>query len=232
MQSSPQEASAGTALANVALRNLGLADSKQPIAALYYTIASQRVLDRPVALQFVAPGAKAGTSLVARQFAAFASQAQGGSSLLIDCGTRVSDRLLAHGPRGRPCVLDAFADDGRIDAALVPVEGVEGLHVAQLSRDAGGVLQASSQVMSEILDQARARYQFTALDTPAYDDFAVTLTFSRISDGVVLVVEADATTAISAEETIEAIERSGGKFLGLVFNKRRLHMPRWLHRRI
>lgn len=58
------------------------------------------------------------------------------------------------------------------------------------------------------------------------------MTYSRISDGVVLIVEADSTTAESAEAAVETIERSGGKVLGLVFNKRRLHMPRWLYRRL
>jgi Mrp family chromosome partitioning ATPase len=213
----------------VTLQGWGRAHPKQAIASLYYTIASQRVLDNSVALQFVSPHAGAGTSLVASQFAAFA--AQGGSALLIDCGLGSRVPLLTQaGQKRQPSLLEAFAADGRIDAALMPVEGTQGLYVAQLSNLADSVFQVSPNLISAILDQARSRYQFTALDTPAIEESAVTLAFSRVSDGVVLIVEADTTTAESAEIAVESLERSGGKVLGLVFNKRRLHMPRWLYR--
>ena len=211
----------------------GRAHPKQAIASLYYTIASQRVLDHSVALQFVSSHANAGTSLVASQFAAFAAQAQGGSALLIDCSPSGRAPLLGTaGQKQRPSLIEAFTADGRIDEALVPVSATQGLYVAQLSNLSDAVFQAGVNLMSAILDQARSRYQFTALDTPAIEDSAVTLTYSRISDGVVLIVEADSTTAESAEAAVETIERSGGKVLGLVFNKRRLHMPRWLYRRL
>jgi Mrp family chromosome partitioning ATPase len=215
----------------VALNGWGRAHPKQAIASLYYTIASQRVLDHSVALQFVSPHAGAGTSLVASQFAAFAAQAQGGSALLIDCGLGGRVPLLTQaGQKRQPSLLEAFAADGRIDAALMAVEGTQGLYVAQLSSHTDAVFQVRPNLISAVLDQARSRYQFTALDTPAIEESAATLTFSRISDGVVLIVEADVTTAESAEIAVESLERSGGKVLGLVFNKRRLHMPRWLYR--
>src|SRR3978361_596828 len=55
------------------------------ISSLYYTIASQRLRDDPVALQFVSPDAGAGTSFVAGEFAAFAARSHGGLALLVDC---------------------------------------------------------------------------------------------------------------------------------------------------
>jgi Mrp family chromosome partitioning ATPase len=87
-------------------------------------------------------------------------------------------------------------------------------------------------ILNAILDNARSRFQFVALDTPSLKESAGTLAFSRPCDGVVLVLEAEGTRAGVAEATIESITRAGGKVLGLVFNKRRMHMPQWLYRRL
>jgi len=201
------------------------------IARLYYTIASQLVLDSPVALQFVASQAKAGTSFVVSRFAAFAAQAQDGPVLLIDGAPPSCDpKPAGRKPPARPGLLEAFAADGRIDAAVAPADGIPGLHVAQFSASPAAVFRAGTGLIPAILDQARSRYRFIALDTPALADSAVALIFSRACDGVVLVVEADATTAAGAQTAVETIERSGGRILGLVFNKRRRHIPRWLCR--
>jgi hypothetical protein len=133
----------------VALNGWGRAHPKQAIASLYYTIASQRVLDHSVALQFVSPHAGAGTSLVASQFAAFAAQAQGGSALLIDCGLGGRVPLLTQaGQKRQPSLLEAFAADGRIDAALMAVEGTQGLYVAQLSSHTDAVFQVRPNLIS------------------------------------------------------------------------------------
>ena len=47
-----------------------------------------------------------------------------------------------------------------------------------------------------------------------------------------VVMEAETTRGPVARATIETIERFGGKVLGLVFNKRRFYIPRWIYRRL
>ena len=202
------------------------------ISSLYYTIASQRVRDDPVALQFVSVDPDAGTSLVASQFAAFAARSHGGLALLIDCSITSRRKKQPEKIWTRPGLIDAYATDGSIDAAVEQVKGVPDLHTARLTANTEVAKKTNTDLISAVLAEARRRYQFTALDTPSLADSAYTLTFSRASDGVVLVLAADSTRGERAEVAVETIERSGGKILGLVFNKRRIYMPKWLYNRL
>jgi Mrp family chromosome partitioning ATPase len=55
---------------------------------------------------------------------------------------------------------------------------------------------------------------------------------SRQVDGVVLVLAAEDTRWPVAERVKESIERSGGRVLGIVLNKRRYHIPPCIYRRL
>jgi Mrp family chromosome partitioning ATPase len=208
------------------------------ISNLYYNILSLKLKPDPMALQFLAPNSRAGTSLVASQFAAFASSLTNGSVLLVDCmgdgrgdytgsSPQQSDAL-----RRSPSLTQAYSEDGHIDRAIVTVGPIDSPYLAILGSPAHLPLQHDGKPLADLLQLARKRYALVVLDTPSVEESASTLLFSRACDGVVLVLEAEATPIRSAEATLEDIERSGGKVLGTVFNKRRMHMPRWLFRRL
>jgi Mrp family chromosome partitioning ATPase len=202
------------------------------ISTLYYTIASQRLRDDPVALQFVSPDIGAGTSFVASEFAAFAARSHGGLALLVDCSITTRRDKKADKIWTRPGLIDAFATTGSIDDAVEPVKGVPDLHIARLTGNPEVAKKTNTDLISAVLVEARRCYQFTALDTPSLEDSVYTLTFARASDGVVLVLAADSTKGERAEAAVTSLEHSGGKILGLVFNKRRRHMPKWLYNRL
>ena len=49
-------------------------------------------------------------------------------------------------------------------------------------------------------------------------------------DGVILVVEADRTKRDQIQRAQQTIEMANGKLLGLVLNKRRYVVPKWIYR--
>lgn len=201
------------------------------VSALYYNIAGLRTRNDPVALQFVASQANEGTSLISRQFATFAAEADAGSALLVNCMVSAeSRRQLPPSGGALPTLIDAYLASGDIAAAIAHDKVTPGLHTAVLCDHTGAGLHRNPEALPAVLAQARKRYHFVILDTPPLEQ-AVSLLFPRNCDGVVLVLEAEKTSAATSEATIEAIERAGGKILGFVFNKRRLYMPRWLYRR-
>jgi Mrp family chromosome partitioning ATPase len=199
------------------------------LSQLYYNIASLRLVSDPVAIQFVSSRPSEGTSLIASQFAAFAAGVEGGSALLIDCAVPPRRHLAGD---DLPTLADAFGKVARIDPAIGRLEISGNLDGAILSRHPNSILHTDGAALSAVLDQARKRYPMTVLDTPALEETTGTLAFPRACDGVVLIVEAERTPVRAAEATVNAIERSGGKLIGIIFNKRRLHMPRWLYRRL
>ena len=206
------------------------------ISNLYYNVMSLKLKSDPMALQFIASHPGEGTSLIAAQFATFAAGLASGTVLLIDC--TASGRPPA-APRQRiadawtgPSLLEAYLEDGRIDRAITTNGPADSPHVAVLAGRTNSSLHDKGNILAEVLALARERYPLVILDTPSLEDSASTLLFSRACDGVIMVLEAEATSVSSAEATIESVERSGGKILGLVFNKRRIHMPKWLFRRL
>jgi MinD-like ATPase involved in chromosome partitioning or flagellar assembly len=199
------------------------------ISQLYYNIAGPRLVSEPMALQFVSARQSEGTSLIASRFAAFAAGIEGGSALMIDCN---APPTIAPDTERRPTLAEGFSKSARIDQSITPYEGMGNLHGAALSEHPNSYLHTDPLALGSILDQARQRYRITVLDTPSLEQSPSSLVFARACDAVVLVLEAENTSAEMAEAAIDILERSGGKVLGVVFNKRKLHMPRWLYRRL
>ena len=58
------------------------------------------------------------------------------------------------------------------------------------------------------------------------------LTLSHKVDGVILVVEAECTRWQIVQQTKENIEIRGGKVLGVILNKRRFYIPKFVYDRL
>ena len=83
--------------------------------------------------------------------------------------------------------------------------------------------------MQALLDMLRANYPVIVLDTPpteAPESAAV----SRYCDGSVLVVAAGRTRHWEIEAAKSLLERLGGQTVGVVLNRERSVLPRWLGR--
>jgi Mrp family chromosome partitioning ATPase len=201
------------------------------MVALYYNIDALRTSDNPVVLQFVATRAGEGTSTVARAFAAFAAGEETSSVLLIDGSSHGAQPRPAFGRAPTPSLAEVARLGERIDAAIEPGRTPD-LHEARLADHANSLLHTNGTAWAAVLEQARQRYRFTVLDSPAVSTNPDSVVLARACDGVVLVIEAETTRGPVAQATIETIERFGGKVLGTVLNKRRLYIPRWIYRRL
>jgi capsular exopolysaccharide synthesis family protein len=89
-----------------------------------------------------------------------------------------------------------------------------------------------SEAFDTFLRRVREYFDYIVIDAPPVSDHPETLLLSRKSDGVILVVESEKTRNQSALWVKKQIEIAGGKLLGVVLNKRRYRIPRWLYNRI
>ncbi len=76
----------------------------------------------------------------------------------------------------------------------------------------------------------KATYDYTIIDAPFVTPNASTLLLSEISDGVVWVIAAESTRKPVALYTQTLLSRTKAQMIGVVFNKRQFHIPRWLYR--
>jgi succinoglycan biosynthesis transport protein ExoP len=165
------------------------------------------------------PGTNDGKTLTSINLAAALARGPGARVLLIDADLR------------RPSVapqLGLSADVGGLSAALA--DGSRGL--ADVVRQADGmpgldVLAAGppthdvhellrSPRFEQLLQDARASYDFVILDTPPLMPVCDAAVLSRFVDGLLVVVAAHETTRAQLGEALSLLDES--KTLGLVFN--------------
>jgi protein-tyrosine kinase len=99
---------------------------------------------------------------------------------------------------------------------------LNGLHA--VSDDAG----AQKSIMRSLTSQ----FDLVIVDLPPVSESTLAQSLTRGLDGVVLVVEAERTRAHALRAARRSIESSGGNIVGVVLNKRRLHIPQFIYRRL
>lgn len=81
------------------------------------------------------------------------------------------------------------------------------------------------------LNWARSQFDYIVIDAPQYSTSESMMMTTRVN-GVLLIVESRRTRVASAVRAKRQIEAIGGKLLGVVLNKRRYPIPKWLYQRL
>ncbi len=196
--------------------------AREEIARLYHSIDALRTDAGPQVIQFIGSVEGEGTSSVASGFARFIASVVEKKTLLLHCSPPAAARdggylVLQEELQRGSTISEVF--NGADEAALVP---------ACLVRvEASMPRFVDSQSSSDLLRQLREIFSWVIIDSSPLSLSSAGLMFSRHSDGVVLVVEADRTRRAVVQGTQEQIVKSGGKVLGVVLNKRRRYLPGW-----
>lgn len=176
---------------------------------LYQRIDAALPRIRNKIVQFTASQRGEGTSTIVRAFGRVVANRIGKSVLIIDaCRERVAEAPPWRAPdleRAEPVGRD------RPPAQKSPAPSV-----------------FDAEAVRALFSELRTRFDLVLVDSsPAV--LPAGLALSGKVDAVVLVVEADRARWPVALHAREAIERSGGSLLGIVFNKRRQYIPEPLY---
>jgi Mrp family chromosome partitioning ATPase len=109
----------------------------------------------------------------------------------------------------------------RVIRTLIPA--LSFLDISDLHRP-GGKLK-TLVALRDWLETAKGAYDVVVVDTPPILNQGGWETMLRTQDGMILVMEAERTRAQVLKATIAAVEAAGGHILGIVFNRRRQHIP-------
>jgi Mrp family chromosome partitioning ATPase len=168
-------------------------------------------------LEFIGSREGEGTSTVAGEFARVSAARFGKRVLLL-----VMD---ARGHAGGPMIpgpeSEASGAAGRGTLAVAPLPQ----HVLEAPH-------ADSQGSDAAWAPLRSAYDLILIDALPGSVSPLGLAMSRQADGVVLVIAADETRWPVAGRVAQNIERSGGRVLGTVLNKRRYHIPDWIYKHL
>jgi protein-tyrosine kinase len=109
---------------------------------------------------------------------------------------------------------------------------VSSINVASLGlSDARDHPPRMRELIGVLFNRLRDRFDLVIMDAPAILTNFQTAALSEFTDGTVLVVEAERTRGPVARRAIQLVEANGGRVLGAVLNKRRMHIPGWAYGR-
>lgn len=201
------------------------------IVALYDPVLSSFPDGKGVVV-FTSPNGAAGTSTVAQKFAVFLAQQTGHATLLIDANRRNPSQLSRFGIEQDEVLDEVIGQGAPLDVALHPARN-SNLKVAAFAKQpTRSPAPLAAQHVDQLLTGLRDRFDVIVFDCPPASTTPDTLALSAKADSVALVIDANVTRAWQAKRNMEIIEGRGGRVIGLVFNKRRFYVPRWLYGRV
>jgi Mrp family chromosome partitioning ATPase len=183
----------------------------------------------PLVVQFISPTPGTGASTVASGYARVAADDCAQPVLYIDCnGVAVKSRGKVTEPPA-PTLFEALRRGLPLTDAIRPAKDSKNLLWARLAPGERPLLSLGGDRLQSMLDMLRATYPVIVLDTPP-SDAPESAAVSRYCDGSVLVVGAGRTKQWEIENAKALLERLGGQTVGVVLNRERSVLPRWLGR--
>jgi Mrp family chromosome partitioning ATPase len=175
---------------------------------------------------FTSARAGEGKSTVVGNFAAMLVARQNCSVLVIDAG---KDRMLCNrfgvsGPLFSPLVDSSRGELAAVEAGTVTTT------VADLGTEACGIMDLMRTAARR--ERLRQQYDYILIDAPALAAAPSATALSRLTDGVIMVVEAERTRWPVVKHSKEELERAGATVLGVFLNRRRYYIPRVLYDRL
>jgi capsular exopolysaccharide synthesis family protein len=89
-----------------------------------------------------------------------------------------------------------------------------------------------SNQLDEFLRAMRESFDYVILDAPPITLFSETRIICNMVDGIILVLEFGKTRKQVANKVKQELEAAGGNFLGVVINKRKYYIPKWIYKRL
>ncbi len=90
----------------------------------------------------------------------------------------------------------------------------------------------SSERMQAIVDELRTEFDYVLIDAPPFGTYADTFSLGQLGDGLVLVLEANATRREAAARVTERLREMKVNILGGVLNKRTFPIPDSVYQRL
>jgi Mrp family chromosome partitioning ATPase len=148
--------------------------------------------------------------------------------LVVDCNSASPDLADRLGLMPRWGLSELLAKEVSRGDAIVASQ-VPHLFLLGRGRTTGDLSQpASLALFEEAVTGLRSAFDYLILDGGSLDSCPDSLLLASRVDGVVLVVRAERTGTESLREASSQLKRAGANVLGVVLNRRREYLPRFL----
>lgn len=172
-----------------------------------------------------------GVSTVARNLAVAAAQNLRKPVLLMDAafGTHI---VPAGGEPSGGGLYDILLGNARAADCIQPAGSRDVFLLETGTSLARGSLPLPKEAFVDLLADLRPEFGFIVADLPVANELSHCFSIGSLLDGVLLVVEAERVRNQVVARARDQLQQCGARLLGVVFNKRRNHVPDWLYRRL
>lgn len=172
----------------------------------------------------------AGVSTIARELAYAAGAIPAARALLLDCNTGGNDQSSALGHE-LPSAAASFMASGHAEVAAIEA-GEAVFHAATMTPGPGADGRRELARITDLYRILRGSYDLIVLDYPPVLEAPYFVRMTQDPPEVVLVVQAEKTRIPSAMRAKDEIALVGGRLAGVIMNKRRFFIPKFIYRRI
>jgi Mrp family chromosome partitioning ATPase len=81
-----------------------------------------------------------------------------------------------------------------------------------------------------VLPELQSRFSYVLLDSPPVVPYIDSSILCRMVRGVLVVVESNLTRSEVVRHTLDKLQSGQANILGMILNKRELHIPKWMYR--
>lgn len=183
-------------------------------------------------IQFISCRNQEGVSTIVQEFGRVLVEKQGKSVLLVDGDSQKITQHHFFGIPPKMSLQHIMRHGGDLDQAITPVLHSR-LFLALLSGDSSETVQHEVTTSKrDLWIHIRKKFDMMIIDTAPIDTSDEGLELCAAADGVVMVVEAEKTRSQVISNLRDRITHSGGNLLGVVFNKQRYYIPKWVYTRL
>ena len=181
-------------------------------------------------IQFIGSQAGEGASTLIREFALMVAQNSSKPVLLVDADIKQPSHAQAFGLAPKP-PLDYFLKEGKpLDGVVCMIEEAN-LFLATLSSNFfRSLTERSSFHSTDMWKAARNRFSLILVDSAPASASTESLALCETVNGVILVLAQDKTRAAVAQNVKKQILNREGNILGIVYTKRKFHIPKFIHK--
>jgi capsular exopolysaccharide synthesis family protein len=184
----------------------------------------------PRVITFAGVDSGNGCSLICVQAAESLANNVTGSVCLVDANLRTPSLPDFFGISNHHGLTDSLRTTGAIRefAKKLRPDNLWLLSCGSLATDSSTLL--NSELMKTRIKELRKEFDYVLIDSPALNAYSDGIVLGQLSDGLILVLEANATRREAALKVAEGLRAAQIKIVGAVLNKRTFPIPSfWYH---
>ncbi|HEY2548617.1 MAG TPA: CpsD/CapB family tyrosine-protein kinase [Candidatus Acidoferrum sp.] len=186
----------------------------------------------PKVVMFAAVDSKNGCSWLCSVIAKLLAESVSGSVCLVEGNFRAPSLPKLLGVDNHHGLLDALRQEGAIRnfAKQIGPNNFWMLSAGSLGQDSWNLLNCDR--IKERVSELRKEFDYLLIDAPPLSAYAEGMVLGRLADGVVLVLEANATRREAALRVTEGLRTTKIPVLGAILNNRTFPIPAALYKRL